>query len=108
LHNARAKIACYFSIANVIGSIARRPRSRQRTAKQIDAAPLGVVKRVEGLPPELQSGMFAAEPGKANILGESDIPVIAPGAGDWTLPQVAKHARFVVGAQLRYGDLAYG
>lgn len=53
LHNARAKIACYFSVANVVGSIARRSRSRQIAARQVDAAPLGVVERIEGLPPEL-------------------------------------------------------
>src|SRR5579862_2279270 len=52
--------------------------------------------------------MLAAEPGQLNILGESNIPVIAPRASDWTLPQEAKHTRFVVRAQLRYGDLADG
>src|SRR6202161_1513433 len=46
--------------------------------------------------------MFALKPGQLKILSESQIPVIAPRAGDRILPQVPKHARFIVRAQLRY------
>jgi hypothetical protein len=53
LHDARAKVAAHFGIANVVGIIARPSRRRQRAAKQIDSAPLRVVEGIEGLPPEL-------------------------------------------------------
>ena len=53
LHDAGAKVAAHFRIANVVGIVAWPSRRRQRAAKQIDSAPLRVVEGIEGLPPEL-------------------------------------------------------
>jgi hypothetical protein len=62
LHNAWAKIIAHLSITNVVGPVTRLARRRYRAAEKIDRAPLGMIERVEGFKPELQSRVLTVKP----------------------------------------------
>ena len=54
LHDSRIVCTVHFGVADVVSAVARFTWSRHRGTEDVDQIPLGMVKRVEGLPPELQ------------------------------------------------------
>jgi hypothetical protein len=105
LHDSGWIRGVHLGIADIVRSVAGRAGRGLVTAKQVYAAPLRVVKRIESFQPELQVATFVVSPWQFEIPHQRQVPVVTAGSGEWVLAQVSEHAWLIVGAQLVDGYL---